>query len=69
MIGGVTGLFCAPGLPISKRQTAAEHLDRIERESGIEAAFDIGGLPETVLLSREPEIADGVSVAPQRLVG
>ena len=30
---------------ISKRQTAAEHLDRIEHEFGIEAAFDVGGLP------------------------
>jgi hypothetical protein len=38
---------------ISKRQTAAEHLDRIEHEFGIEAAFDVGGLPETVLLARE----------------
>jgi hypothetical protein len=30
-----------------------EHLDRIEHEFGIEAAFDVGGLPETVLLAPE----------------
>jgi hypothetical protein len=27
---------------------------------GIEAAFDIGGLPEPVLLAREQELADRV---------
>jgi len=36
-----------------ERQSNAEHFDRVEREFGIEAAFDVGGLPETVLLARE----------------
>jgi hypothetical protein len=34
-----------------KRQSDAEYLDCIETEFGIEAAFDIGGLPEAVLLT------------------
>jgi hypothetical protein len=36
---------------LSERQSDAERFDRIEREFGIEAALDVGGLPETVLLA------------------
>ena len=32
-------------------QSDAEDLDCIETEFGIEAAFDVGGLPEAVLLT------------------
>jgi hypothetical protein len=41
--------------------------DRVNREFGVEAAFDVGGLPETVLLARQQQIADGISIGPQRL--
>ena len=46
------------GVSASKRQSRPEHLDRIEIELGIEAALDVAGLAEAVLLAGEQEIAD-----------
>jgi len=47
---------CQIGAKQLERETDTEHLDRIERKFGIEAAFDVGSLPETVLLAFEQEI-------------
>src|SRR5262249_50402890 len=44
-----------------------EHLHRIERKFRIKAPLDVVGLTETVLLAREQEVANGISIAPQRL--
>ena len=58
------------GLPVLRaleRQPGPEHLDRIEIELGIEAALDVAGLAEAVLLAGEQEIADRIALAPQRL--
>src|SRR6266511_3402932 len=54
------------GARASEREPGPEDFDRIEGEFGIEAALNIGGLPEAVLLAREQEIADRVALAPQR---
>ena len=59
--------WCQIGAKKLECESDAEHLDRIEREFGIEAAFDVGSLPETVLLADEQEIPDRVSVASQCL--
>jgi len=48
--------------PWLKPQPDLEHLDRIERELGIEAALDGVGLAEAVLLAGEQEIADGTAL-------
>src|SRR4051794_8874114 len=50
-----------------EREPSAEHLDRIERKLGLEAALNICGLEKSVLLAREQEIADRVTLAPQRI--
>src|SRR5215467_4520922 len=51
----------------SERQCDPEHLHRIERKLCIEAALDVVGRAETVLLTREQEVADSIAIAPQRL--
>src|SRR6266516_4020632 len=51
----------------SEREPGPEDFDRIEGEFRIEAALNVGGLPEAVLLAREQEIADRIALAPQRL--
>src|SRR5215475_8536709 len=50
-----------------ERQPDPEHLHRIKRQLRIKTALDVVGLTKTVLLAREQEIADRISVAPQRL--
>lgn len=49
---------------LSEREPGAEHLDGVEGEFGVEAALDVGGLAEAVLLAREQEIADRIAFAP-----
>ena len=51
----------------SEREPGAENFDRIKGEFRIEAALNVAGLPEAMLLAREQEIADRIALAPQRL--
>src|SRR5262249_50705015 len=51
----------------SECQPNPEYLDRIKGDFSIKATFDVGGLAKAVLLAREKEITDGISIAPQRL--
>src|SRR5262249_26372934 len=54
-----------PSLPgRSECEPDPEHLHRIEGKLGIKAALDVVGLTEAVLLAREQEVADGISLAP-----
>src|SRR5215472_18849764 len=50
-----------------EREPSPEDFDRIEGEFGIEAALNVAGLAEAMLLAREQEIADRIAFAPQRL--
>src|SRR5262249_2250770 len=50
-----------------EREPGPEDFDRIEGEFRIEAALNVAGLPEAMLLAREQEIADRIAFAPQRL--
>src|SRR5262249_60647306 len=50
-----------------EREPGAEDFDRIEGEFRIEAALNVAGLPEAMLLAREQEIANRIALAPQRL--
>src|SRR5262244_237347 len=50
-----------------EREPSAEDFDRIEGEFRIEAALNVAGLAEAMLLAREQEIADRIALAPQRL--
>src|SRR6266516_5167084 len=51
----------------SEREPGPEDFDRIEGEFRVEAALNVAGLPEAMLLAREQEIADRISLAPQCL--
>src|SRR5215471_10346141 len=51
----------------SESQPDPKHLYRIKGDLRLEAALDVGGLAKAMLLAREQEIADGVSLASQRL--
>src|SRR5215468_5530334 len=51
----------------SEREPGPENFDRIEGEFRIEAALNVAGLPEAMLLAREQEIANRITFAPQRL--
>src|SRR5215475_6203918 len=53
------------GRKSSECQPNPEYLHRIEGDLRIEAALNVGGLAETVLLAQEQEITDGVAIAPQ----
>src|SRR5215831_2458758 len=55
------------GHQLSECQPDPKYLYRIEGDLRIEAALDVGGLAKAMLLAREQEIADGVSLTPQRL--
>src|SRR5262249_56039670 len=50
-----------------EREPGPEDFDRIEGEFRIEAALNVAGLAEAMLLAREQEIADRIAFAPQRL--
>jgi hypothetical protein len=45
----------------SEREPGPEDFDRIEGEFRIEAALNVAGLPEAMLLAREQEIADRIA--------
>src|SRR5262249_6580087 len=64
-------LSCAADAPQSKRaserEPGPENFDRVEGEFRIEAALNVAGLPEAMLLARKQEIADRIAFAPQRL--
>src|SRR5262245_16390787 len=51
----------------SEREPRPEDFDRIKGQFRIEAAFNVAGFPEAMLLAREQEIADRIALAPQRL--
>src|SRR5262249_44153185 len=51
----------------SEREPGPEDFDRLKAEFRIEAALNVAGLPEAMLLAREQEIADRIALAPQRL--
>src|SRR6516164_2500301 len=51
----------------SEREPGPENFDRVEGEFRIEAALNVAGLPEAMLLAREQEIANRITFAPQRL--
>src|SRR6266536_425560 len=51
----------------SEREPGPEDFDRIEGEFRIEAALNVAGLPEAMLLAREQEIAHRIALAPERL--
>jgi hypothetical protein len=48
----------------SEREPGPEDFDRIEGEFRIEAALNVAGLAEAMLLAREQEIADRIAFAP-----
>src|SRR6516165_2993444 len=60
--------FSAADAPQSKRaserEPGPEDFDRIEGEFRIEAALNVAGLAEAMLLAREQEIADRIAFAP-----
>src|SRR6266446_8381185 len=51
----------------SECQPDPEHFHGIEGKFRIKAALDVVGLTEAMLLAREQEVADRISIAPQRL--
>src|SRR6516225_8079617 len=61
-------LSCAADAPQSKRaserEPGPENFDRVEGEFRIEAALNVAGLPEAMLLAREQEIANRIAFAP-----
>jgi len=67
MIGCVPILCKYSSLQITpcdlKPQAYLEHFCGVEIKLGIERALDVGGLAETMLLTREQEIADGYPAA------
>jgi hypothetical protein len=48
----------------SEREPGPENFDRVEGEFRIEAALNVAGLAEAMLLAREQEIADWIAFAP-----
>src|SRR5215470_1406205 len=63
----ITGDAVSSSRKSSECQPNPEYLDRIKGDFSIEATFDVGSLAKAVLLAREKEITDGISIAPQRL--
>ena len=51
----------------SEREPGPEDVDRIKGEFRIEAALNVAGLPEAMLLARDQEIADRIALASQCL--
>src|SRR5260370_18915290 len=49
-----------------EREAGAEDFDRIEGEFRVEAALNVAGLAEAMLLARDQEISDRIAFAPQR---